>query len=177
MSLPIRAASSALFLGLFLETAVLADKGRNVPPTPPTPPTATPAATPAPGARPKITLKWSTASEVDNYGFFVLRGDDEKGPFKALNERILAGAGNSDIPRNYSYEDMDVVPGKAYFYYLESVSTQGVHEKFSPVIRKECCKGFVDPAAAGAPAAPIEGTPPPKASPTPGRAGASPART
>lgn len=158
MRVPTRAAS-ALCLGLLLPAPALAGEGK--PATPPAPAaTASPAAT----ARPKITLKWSTASEVDNYGFFVFRGDDEKGPFKALNERILPGAGNSDVPSNYVYEDVDVVPGRAYFYYLESVSTKGVHEKFSPVIRKECCKGFE---AAGAKAPSAEAAPPPKASPAP----------
>jgi hypothetical protein len=91
-------------------------------------------------SRPRITLKWSTASEVDNYGFFVMRGDDEKGPFKALNEKAVPGAGNSDLPREYKYEDFNVVPGKTYHYYLESVSTLGVREKFSPVLKRECCK-------------------------------------
>ncbi|KAA0254756.1 hypothetical protein FBQ97_02035 [Acidobacteria bacterium ACD] len=154
-------AASAFCLALLLPAAALAGQAKPAPPPAAPAPSATPA--PAAPARPKITLKWSTASEVDNYGFFVFRGDDEKGPFKALNERILPGAGNSDVPSNYLYEDLDVVPGRAYYYYLESVSTQGVHEKFSPVLRKDCCKGFEAAPKAPAP----EGTPAPKPSPTP----------
>lgn len=88
----------------------------------------------------KITLKWSTASEVDNYGYFVYRGEEEKGPFKVLNERAIPGAGNSEVPRDYRYEDHDVAFGKSYYYYLESVSTVGVKEKFSPILKRECCK-------------------------------------
>src|SRR5258706_11194694 len=97
---------------------------------------------PAPAAddRPKVTLKWSTASEVDNYGFNIMRGDDEKGPFKAINEKIISGAGNSDTPKEYRYEDFGVIKGKTYHYYIESVSTTGVHEKFSPTLKKVCCK-------------------------------------
>lgn len=94
-------------------------------------------------ARLRITLSWTTSTEVDNYGFFVFRGDAESGPFREVNERILPGAGNSEIPRRYTWEDFDVVPGRTYFYYLESVSTAGVREKFSPVISKTCCKGVV----------------------------------
>ncbi len=90
--------------------------------------------------KPHVTLTWSTASEVDNFGYFVMRGDEEKGPFKAINEKPIPGAGNSDMPRDYRYEDFGVVPGKTYFYYLESVSTSGVREKFSPVLKRQCCK-------------------------------------
>src|SRR5512140_700554 len=91
-------------------------------------------------ARPRVTLTWSTASEVDNYGYFVMRGDDEKGPFKAVNEKVIPGASNSDMPRGYRYEDFDVAQGKTYWYYLESLSTAGVREKFSPVLKRQCCK-------------------------------------
>lgn len=104
-------------------------------------------------SRPHVTLSWSTASEVDNFGYFVMRGDDEKGPFKALNEKAIPGAGNSDVPRDYRYLDFEVTPGKTYWYFLESVSTAGVREKFSPVLKRQCCK------QAGAPSA-GEATPP-----------------
>jgi hypothetical protein len=98
-------------------------------------------------SRPRITLTWSTASEVDNYGFFVMRADDEKGPFKALNEKAIPGSGNSDLPREYRYKDFAVVPGRSYHYYLESVSMSGVREKFSPVLKRECCKQVKTPEA------------------------------
>lgn len=121
------------------------------PAAPAAPVVAPPAATEAP----RITLKWSTATEVDNYGFFVHRGDAEEGPFTIRNERILPGAGNSEVPSSYTWVDEEVVPGKAYFYWLESVSTAGVKEKFSPVIRQVCCKNLPGPATAAAtPAAP-----------------------
>jgi hypothetical protein len=99
----------------------------------------------------KLTLKWSTASEVDNYGFFVLRGDKEDGPFQQRNSKAIPGGGNSDTPRQYVWEDHDVVAGKTYYYYLESISVQGVREKFSPIISKVCCNA-PSPAPAAAPA-------------------------
>jgi hypothetical protein len=109
-----------------------------------------PGTKPAPAAKPArqkpvLTLKWSTASEVDNYGFFIMRGDTEKGPFKQLNEQVVPGAGNADVPSKYVYEDKDVVEGRTYYYYLDSISLQGVREKFSPVLTKVCC-GRPEPA-------------------------------
>ncbi len=102
------------------------------------------AARPAPTATapvepPRITLKWTTASEVDNYGYFVHRSETKEGPFRPLNDKALPGAGTTDLPSSYKYEDFDVVPGKTYFYYLESLSIHGAKEKFSGVIEKVCC--------------------------------------
>jgi len=88
----------------------------------------------------RITLRWTTASELDNYGFFVMRSDVEEGPFKPLHPKAIAGAGNSEMPHKYSYDDTAVEIGKTYFYYVESVSTRGEREKFTPVITKTCCK-------------------------------------
>lgn len=87
----------------------------------------------------KLTIKWSTSSEVDNYGFWVMRSDKEKGPFKEANAKVIPGAGNSELPRKYSFEDRDVQMGKTYYYYLEAVSTQGHRETYSPVMAKQCC--------------------------------------
>lgn len=98
---------------------------------------AAPAATPA---TLKITLRWTTASELDNYGFFVMRSNAEEGPFKPLHLKAIPGAGNSEMPHNYTYNDVAVELGKTYHYYVESVSTRGEREKFTPVITKQCCK-------------------------------------
>lgn len=97
-----------------------------------------------PSPRPKLTLSWSTASEVDNYGFLVHRGDQEEGPFKVMTDKVIPGAGTSEVPSKYSWDDFEVTPGKTYYYYLESVSLQGVKEKFSPVVSKTCCETPVE---------------------------------
>ena len=44
------------------------------------------------------TLKWTTASEVDNFGFDIFRGSSEDGPFERVNETPIAGAGTVDEP-------------------------------------------------------------------------------
>lgn len=87
----------------------------------------------------KITLKWTTASEVDNYGYFVWRGDGADGPWTQMNKKAIPGAGNSDTPSSYVWEDHDVELGRTYYYWLESISVQGAREKFSPVLSRTCC--------------------------------------
>ncbi len=77
---------------------------------------------------------------MDNYGFLVHRGDKEEGPFKVMTPKVLPGAGNSEVPQSYTWDDHDVVMGNTYYYWLESISTQGVKEKFSPILARKCCK-------------------------------------
>lgn len=80
-------------------------------------------------------ISWSTASEVDNFGFDVYRADAEDGPFVRLSEDIIRGAGTSDMPSEYRFVDDGIEPEREYFYYVESVSLAGERERFTPVIR------------------------------------------
>ena len=84
---------------------------------------------------PKNTLKWTTASEVENFGFDIFRGESEEGPFEKRTETPLPGAGTTDEPQSYLWEDFDIEMGKDYFYYVESISMAGVRERFSPIIK------------------------------------------
>jgi hypothetical protein len=81
------------------------------------------------------TARWTTASEQDNFGFDVYRGDSEKGPFTKLTKEPILGAGTSDETHRYEYRDEDIDPCKAYWYYVEGVSTNGTREKFTPTFR------------------------------------------
>lgn len=103
--------------------------------TPATAPAAAPAATPVPEGPPFNRLKWSTASEVDNFGFDIYRSTAEDGPFDRLTVQPIPGAGTVDEPRYYEYKDTAIDPGVEYFYYVESISVDGIREKFSPIIR------------------------------------------
>ena len=81
------------------------------------------------------TLRWTTASEVDNYGFDVYRALEEAGPFVVINESPIPAAGTTDVPQDYEYVDLEVEPDTAYFYYVESISMSGVRERATPTIR------------------------------------------
>ena len=81
------------------------------------------------------TVKWTTASEQDNFGYNVYRGDAEDGPFAKLTEKPLLGHGTTDETHDYQYRDDSIDPCKAYWYYVEAISTNGAHERFTPVIR------------------------------------------
>lgn len=78
-------------------------------------------------------IKWATASEVSNFGYDVYRGDSEEGPFAKLTEDPIPGAGTVDTPTSYEYVDDTIAPDTVYYYYVESISMDGVREKFTPV--------------------------------------------
>lgn len=80
------------------------------------------------------SLRWSTASEVDNFGFDVYRGDAEEGPFERLTESPMQGAGTTDLTTKYVFKDTEIDPTRAYYYYVESISLQGIREQFTPII-------------------------------------------
>ena len=94
-----------------------------------------PEATEAEVEAPKNTLKWTTASEVDNFGFDIFRGMSEEGPFEKMTDDPLPGAGTTDEPQSYLWEDFEIEKGQDYFYYIESISMAGVREQFSPIIK------------------------------------------
>lgn len=89
---------------------------------------------------PVNTLKWTTASEVDNFGFDIFRGLSEDGPFEKITEEVLPGAGTTDEPQDYVFVDEAIDPTRDYYYYIESISLGGVREKFSPIIRSPAKK-------------------------------------
>jgi hypothetical protein len=80
-------------------------------------------------------LKWSTASEVDNFGFDIYRSISEDGPFDRITRQPIPGAGTVDEPQFYEFVDDTIEPGMDYYYYIESISVDGVRERFSPIIR------------------------------------------
>ena len=81
------------------------------------------------------TPKWSLASEQDNFGFDVFRGDTEDGEFVKLNKDPILGAGTTDETQKYQYRDDSIDPCKDYWYYVESISTGGVREKMTPTFK------------------------------------------
>lgn len=114
------------------------------------------AATPAPAAAPAAELpvgtcgdqsavakedrlantpRWTTASEIDNFGYDVFRGDLEEGPFTKLNADPILGAGTTDETKKYEYRDDTIDPCREYWYYVESIATNGAREKFTPVFK------------------------------------------
>lgn len=98
------------------------------------------------------TARWTTASEQNNFGFNVFRGDAEKGPFTQLTKEPILGAGTSDETHKYEYRDDTIDPCREYWYYIEQTNTDGSKEKISPVFRAPPKRRPIGSAPATAPA-------------------------
>ena len=82
----------------------------------------------------KNTLRWTTAGEIENFGFDVYRATDKEGPFKLRTVDPIPGAGTTDETNKYVWVDDKIDPTTTYYYYVESISLSGVREHFTPVI-------------------------------------------
>ncbi len=81
----------------------------------------------------KNTIKWATATELDNFGYDVYRGKSEEGPFECITSEPIPGAGTTDEPSYYQYVDDTIDPYEKYWYYVESISINGDRERFTPI--------------------------------------------
>ena len=80
----------------------------------------------------KVLLNWQTATEVNNYGFEIERTSPRPSPQGEGGEAgrgwekigFVEGHGNSNSPKNYSFEDKSVESGK-YSYRLKQIDNNG----------------------------------------------------
>jgi len=73
----------------------------------------------------EVLLNWSTATEVNNYGFDVERMRDGE-DWKALG--FVEGNGNSNSPKEYSFVDNNVSNAGTYYYRLKQIDNDGAYE-------------------------------------------------
>ncbi|MCU0344321.1 MAG: T9SS type A sorting domain-containing protein [Ignavibacterium sp.] len=74
-----------------------------------------------------VKLNWRTETEVNNYGFEILRyaQNDKADGWEKIG--FVNGNGNSNSPKSYSYEDKNVTAGK-YSYRLKQIDNDGQFE-------------------------------------------------
>ncbi|GAB4343195.1 MAG: hypothetical protein Kow0037_31140 [Calditrichia bacterium] len=84
-----------------------------------------------------VILNWSTASEVDNLGFEILRSEEKDGQYITIasyqSNDALKGQLNSNAPHDYRYMDELVGNGKTYYYKLVDVTVGGYKTYHGPV--------------------------------------------
>jgi len=76
-----------------------------------------------------MLLFWQTESEVDNLGWNIYRSTSRDEEYQRINSRLLPGAGNSAMMKQYKYIDETSEAGVTYFYYLEDVDIYGRKNK------------------------------------------------
>ncbi len=85
----------------------------------------------------KVTLRWSTASEVNNQGFAILRSNDKESAYNEIDSYVnnsdLNGAGNSSQAIQYTWVDNSVINGNTYWYKLIDVDVDGIRTEHGPI--------------------------------------------
>jgi hypothetical protein len=81
----------------------------------------------------QVTLKWETATEINNSGFNILRAKTEKGEYMQINEYLIPSEGSSVTGVNYEFSDDSVKNGKTYWYKLQDVDFGGTTSDSGPV--------------------------------------------
>jgi hypothetical protein len=76
-----------------------------------------------------IELNWKTATEVNNYGFEIERGEDNSN-FEKIG--FVEGNGNSNSPKEYLFVDNETLSGN-YSYRLKQIDNDGVFD-YSKVV-------------------------------------------
>ncbi len=79
-----------------------------------------------------VLVEWTTQSEENNLGFFVLRSDALGGSYETLNAEIIPGAGTSAVPNTYTFLDKPPQPG-TYYYKLKQVDADGTAHAYGPL--------------------------------------------
>ena len=77
----------------------------------------------------KVNLKWSTATEVNNYGFDVERSSGNESWEKI---GFVAGHGNSNSPHNYTFTDQPT-GGMSFSYRLKQIDNDGTYKYYDAI--------------------------------------------
>jgi len=85
------------------------------------------------GGAGRVSLEWTTLSEVDNYGFFIERRQENVGSFAEISGGFVPGNGTTAAVHSYSCVDRTVTAAGVYFYRLRQVDLDGgIH--YSPSV-------------------------------------------
>ena len=80
-----------------------------------------------------VIVEWTTASELDTVGFYLLRSDTPNGPFEQVNTELIPSTSDSLTGNSYSYEDQGVNAGVTYYYMLEEIENTGSSNQHGPI--------------------------------------------
>ena len=81
---------------------------------------------------PGAVLEWMTATEVNNYGFYVERRSESEEQFSTVSD-LIPGAGTTTEPQYYSQIDNSLTQPGIFHYRLRQVDLDGSMH-YSPVV-------------------------------------------
>jgi hypothetical protein len=89
-----------------------------------------------------VVLKWTTASEINNYGFEVQKSKENKDNFQSIEGSFVEGNGTTTEPQSYVYTDISVQPG-TWYYRLKQIDLDNtIH--YSEAIKPSAVTGVAE---------------------------------
>ena len=80
-----------------------------------------------------VIIAWTTASEIDNAGFNILRSETKSGRFVKVNPTLIFGAGTTSEQNTYTWTDTTAQLNVGYYFQLEDVSFSGHHRRIATI--------------------------------------------
>jgi len=80
----------------------------------------------------QVVLRWETATEINNAGFFVRRSTQEAGDYARISS-FMPAQGDGLLGAIYVYNDTAVTNGVTYYYKLEAVDNSQNVEFHGPI--------------------------------------------
>ena len=84
----------------------------------------------------KVTVIWTTASEIDNAGFNIYRSTEENGVYTKINAELIPANGSPSTSATYQFIDKPVKNRTTYWYKLEDIDLKGEATVYGPVSAK-----------------------------------------
>jgi hypothetical protein len=81
----------------------------------------------------KVTLSWTTESEIDNAGFNLYRAESEDGKYVKINDSLIPAEGSTTQGATYQFVDDNVKNRNTYYYKLEDLDLDGTSTMHGPV--------------------------------------------
>jgi len=78
-----------------------------------------------------ITVRWETATEINQLGFVLHRSTEQDGEYVEL--KFFGAEGGEVVGAVYTYTDTDVQPGITYWYKLESMNDDLTSDFYGPI--------------------------------------------
>ena len=80
-----------------------------------------------------VIVEWTTASELENAGFYVLRSRERSSGFQRVSPSLIVGAGTTTEQNTYTWRDTTAQADVPYYYRLEEVSLSGKRRALATV--------------------------------------------
>ncbi len=80
----------------------------------------------------RVHVQWTTSSETDTAGFFLLRLDESRGMYNPINREALPAIFTAPQGGTYTLVDKGASPGKRHTYLLVELEVSGTRNTYGP---------------------------------------------